>query len=185
LTDVLILNDQELRLLTGVDNVIKALPEAVALGPKRVVVKKGEHGALMYNGSDFFMCPAVPITELVDPTGAGDTFAGGFFGYLAGRGMGELLDAELRGTIGSLRRRGRPVAEMRLDVVSGGALGELLLLLEAAAAFAGPLYGVDPYDQPGVEEAKRLAYAALGRPGYEALAAEMNAAPGSDPRYVM
>jgi len=83
LADVLILNDQELRLLTGVDNVIKALPEAVALGPKRIVVKKGEHGALMYNGSDYFMCPAVPITELVDPTGAGDTFAGAFSGYLS------------------------------------------------------------------------------------------------------
>ncbi|MSR88821.1 MAG: sugar kinase [Candidatus Margulisbacteria bacterium] len=83
LADVLILNDQELRLLTGVDNVIKALPEAIALGPKRIVVKKGEHGALMYNGSDYFMCPAVPITELVDPTGAGDTFAGAFSGYLS------------------------------------------------------------------------------------------------------
>ena len=77
------------------------------------------------------------------------------------------------------------MAEIQLARPSAGALGELMLLLEAATAFAGPLYGVDPYDQPGVEEAKRLAYAALGRPGYEALAAEMKAAPGSDPRYVM
>jgi glucose-6-phosphate isomerase len=107
------------------------------------------------------------------------------YAYLAGRGVGELLDAELRGTIGSLRGRRRPVAEVQLDRPSAGGLGELIMLLEAATAFAGPLYDVDPYDQPGVEEAKRLAYAALGRPGYEALAAQMAAAPGSDPRYVM
>ena len=82
LADVLILNDQELRLLTGVDNVIAALPLAIALGPKRIIVKKGEHGAVMFDGQDYFMCPAIPISKLVDPTGAGDTFAGAFCGYL-------------------------------------------------------------------------------------------------------
>ena len=88
------------------------------------------------------------------------------YAYLAGKGLGELLDAELRGTMGSLSGRGRPIGLLELSRVTAPALGELLMLLEAATAFAGPLYGVDPYDQPGVEEAKRLAYAALGREGY-------------------
>jgi glucose-6-phosphate isomerase len=69
--------------------------------------------------------------------------------------------------------------------MSADALGELLMLLEATTALAGPLYGVDPFDQPGVEEAKRLAFAALGRPGFEALALEMKKAPGPDPKYVL
>lgn len=92
------------------------------------------------------------------------------YGYLAGRGMGTLLDAELRGTIGSLAKRRRPVGTIELPRVDAPSLGALIMLLEAATAYAGPLYGVDPFDQPGVEEAKRLAYAALGRSGYEQLA---------------
>jgi glucose-6-phosphate isomerase len=88
------------------------------------------------------------------------------YAYLAGRGMGELLDAELRGTMGSLAKRKRPHGLLQLERVDAAPLGELLMLLEAATAIAGPLYGVNPYDQPGVEEAKRLAFAALGREGY-------------------
>ncbi len=107
------------------------------------------------------------------------------FSYLSGHGMGELLDAELTGTTSSLIRRNRPVGRLTLSKVSAEALGELLVLLEAATALAGPLYGVDPFDQPGVEEAKRLAFAALGRPGYEALALEMSKAPGPNPKYVL
>jgi len=107
------------------------------------------------------------------------------FAYLAGHGMGELLDAELTGTMSSLVRRNRPVGKLTLAKVSAEAVGELLMLLEAATALAGPLYNVDPFDQPGVEEAKRLAFAALGRPGYEALALEMSKAPGPDPKYVL
>jgi glucose-6-phosphate isomerase len=104
--------------------------------------------------------------------------------YLAGRGMGELLDAELRGTRASLTRRGRPNAAITLERVDAGALGELLLLLEAATAFAGPLYRIDPYDQPGVEEAKRLAYGALGRDGFAEYARQLDALPSPDARYV-
>jgi len=107
------------------------------------------------------------------------------YAYLAGRGLGELLDAELTGTLGSLRRAGRPTGRLTLARPSAAALGELLVMLEAAVAFAGPLYGVDPYDQPGVEDAKRRAYAALGRTGYEDLASEIASAPGPDPRWVL
>ena len=99
--------------------------------------------------------------------------------------MGELLDAELVGTMSSLTSRKRPVGKLTLSRVSAEALGELLMLLEAATALAGPLYGVDPFDQPGVEEAKRLAFGALGRPGYEAQREQMAKAPGPDPTYVL
>lgn len=109
----------------------------------------------------------------------------GEYAYLAGRGLGELLDAELLGTASSLIRRRRPVGKLTLTRVSAEAVGELLMLFEAATAFAGPLYGVDPFDQPGVEEAKRLAFAALGRPGYEALRSELDKVPGADPRFVL
>jgi glucose-6-phosphate isomerase len=107
------------------------------------------------------------------------------YAYLAGRGMGELLDAELEGTVSSLRKRGRPVGRLTLGRVSAHAVGELLMLFEAATAFAGPLYGVDPFDQPGVEDAKRRAFGALGRPGFEEIGSELRAAPGPDPRYVL
>ncbi len=83
LVDVLILNDQEIRLLTGVSNLIQAMNTVVEMGPKRVIVKKGEHGAIMFDGKTHFACPAVPLSDLVDPTGAGDSFAGAFCGYLA------------------------------------------------------------------------------------------------------
>jgi sugar/nucleoside kinase (ribokinase family) len=83
LVDVVILNDQEIRLLTGLSSVIQAMPAVLAMGPKRVIVKKGEHGAVMFNGESYFSCPAVPLFELADPTGAGDSFAGALCGYLA------------------------------------------------------------------------------------------------------
>jgi len=106
------------------------------------------------------------------------------YAYLAGRGMGELLDAEMRGTVASLTRRRRPNATIVFDRVEAFALGEFFMLLEAATAYAGPLYGVNPFDQPGVEEAKRLAYGALGREGFAEYAAKLDEVAGSDPRYV-
>ena len=105
------------------------------------------------------------------------------YGYLAGRDMGELLDAELRGTIASLTRRGRPNASITLERLAAHEMGELMMLFMAATAYAGPLYRVDPFDQPGVEEAKQLAYAALGRGGFEHLAGHLAAARDPDPRY--
>ncbi len=83
LVDLVILNDQEIKQLTQSNSIIDAMPKLIAMGPKRVIVKKGEHGSVMYNGHDYFVCPAVPLSDLVDPTGAGDSFAGGICGYLA------------------------------------------------------------------------------------------------------
>jgi len=81
--DILILNDSEAKLLTGESNLLKAARAILHYGPNRVIVKKGEHGAISITESSFFSAPAYPLTEVIDPTGAGDSFAGGFMGYLA------------------------------------------------------------------------------------------------------
>lgn len=82
--DMLILNDGEARQLTGESNLVKAAKAILALGPKFVAIKKGEHGCLLFgSGGEFFSCPAFPLEEIHDPTGAGDTFAGGLIGMLA------------------------------------------------------------------------------------------------------
>lgn len=81
--DVLIINDEEARQLSGERNLVKAARAIRALGPSRVVIKRGEHGVLMSGHERFFAAPAMPLEEVCDPTGAGDTFAGGFIGYLA------------------------------------------------------------------------------------------------------
>jgi sugar/nucleoside kinase (ribokinase family) len=82
--DAIVLNDSEARHLTGEDNVVKALRLIHRLGPDYVIVKKGEHGALLSGPDGLFVCPAYPLRQLVDPTGAGDSFAGGLMGCLAG-----------------------------------------------------------------------------------------------------
>jgi len=84
--DVLLINDAEARQLSGEWNVVKAARAIRAMGPRTLVVKKGEHGVLMFSDSGSFAAPAFPLEEVFDPTGAGDTFAGGFIGYLAGAG---------------------------------------------------------------------------------------------------
>jgi sugar/nucleoside kinase (ribokinase family) len=81
---VLLVNDAEARELSGEWNLVKAARAIRALGPRTVVVKKGEHGVLMFHDEDCFAAPAYPLETVFDPTGAGDTFAGGFLGYLAG-----------------------------------------------------------------------------------------------------
>jgi len=83
-SNIVIMNDEEVLEFTGEVNIIKAVKAITALGPDKVVVKKGEHGALLYSGSgSFFITPAYPVERVVDPTGAGDSFAGGFLGYIA------------------------------------------------------------------------------------------------------
>jgi sugar/nucleoside kinase (ribokinase family) len=82
--DVLLVNDAEARELSGEWNIVKAARAIRGLGPRTLVVKKGEHGVLMFSDHGSFAAPAYPLEEVFDPTGAGDTFAGGFLGYLAG-----------------------------------------------------------------------------------------------------
>ena len=81
--DVITINDEEARQLTGEYSLVKAAQEIHKMGPKYVVIKKGEHGALLFHSGSIFFAPALPLEEVFDPTGAGDTFAGGFTGYLA------------------------------------------------------------------------------------------------------
>jgi len=81
--DVMIINDAEARQLTAIPNLIKAARKILSWGPKALVVKRGEYGAALFTKEDYFAIPAYPLESVFDPTGAGDTFAGGFMGYLA------------------------------------------------------------------------------------------------------
>jgi sugar/nucleoside kinase (ribokinase family) len=96
--DILLINDSEARELSGEWNIVKAARAIRAMGPKTLVMKKGEHGVVMFTSEGSFAAPAFPLEEVFDPTGAGDTFAGGFMGYLASRG-GEGEDALRRAVI--------------------------------------------------------------------------------------
>lgn len=80
--DVLTINDEEARQLSGEHSLVKAARKILGMGPRYLVVKKGEHGAILFDDEKMFFAPALPIEDVVDPTGAGDTFAGGFIGYL-------------------------------------------------------------------------------------------------------
>jgi sugar/nucleoside kinase (ribokinase family) len=84
--DVITINDEEARQLSGEYALVSASKKIMEMGPKYVVIKKGEHGALIFHKNEMFFAPALPLAEVFDPTGAGDTFAGGFTGYLAKTG---------------------------------------------------------------------------------------------------
>jgi glucose-6-phosphate isomerase len=105
--------------------------------------------------------------------------------YLGGHTLGELLAVEQRATAGALARRGRPNMTLHLERVDAWHVGGLIMLLELATAYAGQLYGVNAFDQPGVELGKQFAYAMLGRPGSDAARAEWDQLPVSDPRYAV
>lgn len=100
--DLFVLNDSEARQLTGEDNVVVAARKILKLGPRYVIVKKGEHGAILASAGGYFVAPAFPLERVVDPTGAGDSFVGGLVGYLAqARGSLEsnLRDAMVHGSV--------------------------------------------------------------------------------------
>ena len=92
--DLITLNDGEARQLTDCANLVKAARWIMARGPKIVIIKKGEHGAFMFKDRNIFFAPAYPLEDVFDPTGAGDSFAGGFMGYVAA--SGDMSDANLR-----------------------------------------------------------------------------------------
>lgn len=83
MVDVLTINDEEARILSKEYSLVKAAKKILAMGPKILIIKKGEHGALLFNKKEVFYAPALPLENVFDPTGAGDSFAGGFIGYLA------------------------------------------------------------------------------------------------------
>jgi sugar/nucleoside kinase (ribokinase family) len=94
--DALLLNDAEVRALTREANTVRAARKLQELGPRIIVVKRGEYGAALFGEQGFFALPGYPLETVIDPTGAGDSFAGGFFGYLDGHSNGELSDTVLR-----------------------------------------------------------------------------------------
>ncbi len=100
--DVLLINDGEIRQLTGERNLVRAVLAVGRLGPKAVVVKRGEHGVLVFQGENAFALPAFPLESVTDPTGAGDAFAGGFLGYLASRGLDGERDFRRAAVVGSV-----------------------------------------------------------------------------------
>ncbi len=106
-------------------------------------------------------------------------------GYLGGHSLGELIDIEQRATAGALAKRGRPNLTIHLDRVDAWHVGGLIMLLELATAYAGQLYGIDAFNQPGVELGKQFAYALLGRPGSEAAKKEWDSLPRADARWVV
>ncbi len=91
-TDLLVINDEEALLLTGEPQIAVAAERILALGPRYLVIKRGEHGAWLFDGGAPFFTPAMPLREVVDPTGAGDSFAGGLMGHLAGAGSVDPTD---------------------------------------------------------------------------------------------
>jgi sugar/nucleoside kinase (ribokinase family) len=98
MVDVLTINDAEARQLTGEYSLVKAARQVLAMGPKYLIIKKGEHGALLFHENNVFFAPALPLEDVFDPTGAGDTFAGGFIGYLSS--VGDIsFEAMKRGVI--------------------------------------------------------------------------------------
>lgn len=102
--DLLVLNDSEAKLMMDTSNVVAAGHRLREMGPRHVIVKKGEHGAMLFGEDEVFTCPAFPLREVFDPTGAGDSFIGGFAGYLASLGkdsyeFSDLTAAIARGTI--------------------------------------------------------------------------------------
>src|SRR5581483_8927772 len=94
--DCVVLNDAEVRMYTGEPNMARAARELLALGPRVLLIKQGVYGALMVTGDSFFSVPAYPLDTVVDPTGAGDSFAGGFFGYLDSLERSEFGEQDLR-----------------------------------------------------------------------------------------
>lgn len=119
--DLLVLNDSEAKLLMDTSNVVAAGHRLREMGPKNVIIKKGEHGAMLFGESDFFACPAFPLHEVFDPTGAGDSFIGGFAGYLASLGKESYDFADLTGGVA----RGTILASFTCESFSTHSLHDL------------------------------------------------------------
>lgn len=126
----------------------------------------------------------------VDERGTDLTIPYGFkevkeLGYLGGHSLAELIDIEQKATAGALAKRGRPNLTIHLERVDEWHVGGLIMLLEIATAYAGQLYGIDAFNQPGVELGKQFAYAMLGRPGADEAKKEWESLPPADPRWTV
>jgi sugar/nucleoside kinase (ribokinase family) len=122
--DIVFINEDEIRLYTGKDNIFKAAEAILSLGAKLVVIKRGEYGSVTVTANDKFFCPAYPVEQVIDPTGAGDCFAGGFMSYLAWRGQldGDSIRSAVRhGTV----LAGLNVGSFSVDGITGLRLDDI------------------------------------------------------------
>jgi sugar/nucleoside kinase (ribokinase family) len=139
--DLLVINDEEVRQLSGIHNLVKAAKDVLKRGPTKLIVKRGEHGALYFDKSGAFFAPAYPLEEVVDPTGAGDSFAGGLIGYIAR--VGDLETNTLRRAIyfgsalGSFCVEG--IGPRRLLEVTPGDLDKRMKAFTALVETGGPV----------------------------------------------
>lgn len=139
--DLLVINDEEARDLTGIHNIVKAAADIRKRGPGRLIIKRGEHGALYFDDAGMFFAPGYPLEDVLDPTGAGDSFAGGLLGYIAR--VGEVDHATLRRAIyfgaamGSFCVEG--IGPKRLLDVSPRDLAERMKLFTALVDTGGPV----------------------------------------------
>src|SRR3954451_10065164 len=137
--DCLIINDSEVRELTDEPNVVRAARAVLEMGPRVVIIKRGEHGASLYTPDGFFGLPAFPTPDVVDPTGAGDSFAGGFMGYIAAHADEEIDDGLLRRAMAY----GTALASFnveafgteRMQTLTGDEVHERVAALQRATAF--------------------------------------------------
>jgi sugar/nucleoside kinase (ribokinase family) len=140
--DCLLLNDAELRMLAGQASLLRAAREVMSWGPSLVVAKRGEYGAALFSGDGFFALPAFPLETVMDPTGAGDSFAGGFLGYLASQGPQERSHDVLRQAMAF----GTALAAFNVEEfgtervarLSGEEIGERVSALRRMTTFAEP-----------------------------------------------
>lgn len=123
--DVLLINEAELRQLTGKWNTVAAAKEICARGPKAVVIKRGEYGFMLLGSDGIFVLPAYPVDQVVDPTGAGDTFAGGFFGYLATHGGVPTWDQMRRACVKGCLLASFTVEDFGVDGIQRASLADL------------------------------------------------------------
>jgi sugar/nucleoside kinase (ribokinase family) len=119
--DICVINESEAREFAGEASLVKAANKILAEGPRCLIVKRGEYGALMFNGETIFSAPAYPLENIFDPTGAGDSFAGGLMGYLAN--TDDISDANIRKAI----IFGTVMASFNVEAFSLGKLGSLTL----------------------------------------------------------
>jgi sugar/nucleoside kinase (ribokinase family) len=141
--DLLMINDEEARELTGMQNLCKAAADIRKRGPKQLIVKRGEHGALLFDGHGTFFVPAYPLEEVNDPTGAGDCFAGGLMGYLARVGGPEATPHTMRRAMFYAAAMGsfcvEAVGPKRVQELTPDDLGKRLESFRALVDFGGSL----------------------------------------------
>jgi sugar/nucleoside kinase (ribokinase family) len=141
--NLLIINDEEARELTGVQNLCKAAADIRKRGPSQVIIKRGEHGALLFDAHGAFFVPAYPLEDVRDPTGAGDSFAGGLMGYLARRGEAHVSAHTMRRAMFYAAAMGsfcvEEVGPKRLERLTREELAKRLDAFEALVDFGGTL----------------------------------------------